>query len=144
MTAAAGQAGALPRPLLVYDGDCAFCASCVRFIERRIPTAASAVPWQSADLAGLGITRQRAERELVWVSRTGRIDGGARAVARLLLDAGGGWAVAGALLWAPPPRWLAQLGYRLVANNRHRMPGGTAACTLPGSARRTENGQPSS
>ncbi|HEV2376339.1 MAG TPA: DUF393 domain-containing protein [Streptosporangiaceae bacterium] len=142
MTTTVGHARALPRPLLVYDGDCGFCASCVRFIERRIPTAAGIVPWQSVDLADLGTTRKRAEHELLWVSRAGRIDGGAQAVARLLLDARGGWAVAGALLWAPPLRWLAHLGYRLVANNRHRMPGGSATCSLPSSARQREDSQP--
>ena len=37
----------------IYDGDCAFCSSCARFIERFIPTAATITPWQYADLTAL-------------------------------------------------------------------------------------------
>jgi predicted DCC family thiol-disulfide oxidoreductase YuxK len=35
----------------------------------------------------------------------------------------------------PPLRWIAHGVYRLVANNRDRMPGGTAACKLPAAQR---------
>jgi len=32
-------------------------------------------------------------------------------------------------------RWIAAGVYRLIANNRQRMPGGTTACALPQAAR---------
>lgn len=57
--------------------------------------------------------------------------GGAQAVARLLMRSGGAWAYLGALLTLAPVRPLAALGYRWVARNRHRLPGGTPACALP-------------
>lgn len=129
------------RPVLVYDGDCAFCTSAVNFIERRVRPRCEATPWQFADLDALGTTRQRAEYELLWVGPAGRIDGGAQAVARLLLSAGRGWAVLGALLSLPPLRWVAHGVYRLVANNRGRMPGGTPACALPAADRRPPSGR---
>lgn len=44
---------------------------------------------------------------------------------------GSGWPLLGALLTLPPVRWAAWGVYRLVANNRQRMPGGTSACALP-------------
>ncbi|RKT18887.1 putative DCC family thiol-disulfide oxidoreductase YuxK [Streptomyces sp. 1114.5] len=131
-------------PVLVFDGDCAFCSSCVRWAERYLrQTLASggweAVAFQFADLAGLDalaggrgeVSAERAEREVLWVTPTGRVYGGAQAVARLLMRSGGAWAYLGAVLTAAPVRPVAALAYRWVARNRHRLPGGTAACALP-------------
>ncbi|MFJ8643888.1 thiol-disulfide oxidoreductase DCC family protein [Streptomyces sp. NPDC093610] len=119
------------RPVLIYDGDCAFCTSSVRFAERHIRPRCEITPWQFAELDSSGATRERAEYELLWVTPSGAIHGGAQAVAKLLLSAGRGWAVPGALLTLPPLRQLAHGVYRLIANNRERMPGGTPACALP-------------
>ncbi|MDG9718902.1 DUF393 domain-containing protein [Streptomyces sp. DH24] len=123
------------RPVLVYDGDCRFCTTSVTFLERLLRPDCSITPWQFADLASLGSTRRRAEYEALWITPTGRVYGGAQAVARLLLRAGKGWAVLGALLTLPPLRWAAHGVYRIVANNRDRLPGGTAACALPAGRR---------
>ncbi|MGW3008149.1 thiol-disulfide oxidoreductase DCC family protein [Streptomyces sp. NPDC001219] len=119
------------QPVLVYDGDCAFCTSSVRFAQRRLRPRCAATPWQFADLAELGVSRRRAEHEVLWVTPAGAVHGGAQAVAKLLLSAPRGWPVVGALLTLPPVRWIAHGVYRLIARNRHRMPGGTAACALP-------------
>ncbi|MCX5207189.1 DUF393 domain-containing protein [Streptomyces sp. NBC_00237] len=119
------------QPVLVYDGDCAFCTTSVQFAERRLRPRCASVPWQFADLEALGVTRQRAEHEVLWVTPAGAVHGGAQAVAKVLLSAGRGWAVLGALLTLPLVRLLAHGSYRLVANNRERMPGGTPACALP-------------
>jgi predicted DCC family thiol-disulfide oxidoreductase YuxK len=119
------------RALLIFDGDCGFCSSCARFIARRLPTDAEVKPWQRVNLAAYGVAPEQTQHEVVWVATDGRIDGGAQAVARLLLDCGGLWTVPGAVLRVPPFRWIGHGLYRLVANNRDRMPGGTAACKLP-------------
>ncbi|MEE4597585.1 DCC1-like thiol-disulfide oxidoreductase family protein [Streptomyces sp. DSM 41524] len=119
------------QPVLVFDGDCGFCSTSVRFAARRLQPRCETIPWQFADLEALGVTSTRAEHEVLWVTRRGVVYGGAQAVAKALLSAGGGWALAGALLMLPPMRWAAHGVYRLAANNRHRMPGGTAACALP-------------
>lgn len=121
-------------PVLLYDGDCGFCTASVRFIERRIPTSAELTPYQFADLAALGTTEERASTEVLWVDGE-RVDGGAQAVARLLIDAGGVWRVLGVLLRVPPFRWPAAGVYHLVTVNRYRLPGGTPACALPASER---------
>ncbi|WP_131742503.1 thiol-disulfide oxidoreductase DCC family protein [Actinomadura roseirufa] len=123
------------RPVLVYDGDCGFCTTSVRFLERRVPVDATIVAFQFADLGALGTTAERAEREVLWVDRSGRVSGGAEAIGLLLTDAGGVWRVPGVLLRTVPVSWAARAVYRLVANNRHRMPGGTAACMLPAAGR---------
>jgi predicted DCC family thiol-disulfide oxidoreductase YuxK len=123
--------GGMTGPTFLYDGDCAFCSSCARFIERRVPTAAAVLPWQHADLAALGVTEQQAEAAVQWVARDGAVAAGPVAIARLLVDAGSFWRMLGAVLGLRPVAALAWPVYRWVARNRHRMPGGTAACSLP-------------
>lgn len=118
------------QPILIYDGDCGFCSAAVGFARRRIHPALRAQAYQLTDLGALGLTRQRAAREVLWVQPGGRVSGGAQAVAGLLSDAGGRWAPAGALLRIPPLSWLAQAVYRLVAANRYRLPGGTPQCAV--------------
>ncbi|MEV6805628.1 DUF393 domain-containing protein [Streptomyces sp. NPDC017248] len=118
-------------PVLVYDGDCGFCSASVAFARRRVKPRCDIEASQRAELDALGVTRQRAEYEALWVTPDGRVYGGAQAVARALLSAGRGWAVAGALLRLPPLRWAAHGVYRVIARNRHRLPGGTPACAVP-------------
>ncbi|MEU3607951.1 DUF393 domain-containing protein [Streptomyces sp. NPDC035033] len=120
-----------PRPVLVYDGDCGFCTTSAEFAERRVRPRCDIVPWQFTDLDALGVTRERAEYEVLWVTPAGAVDGGARAVAKALLSAGGVWAPLGATLLLPGVRWAARYAYRLVAVHRHRLPGGTPACAAP-------------
>ncbi|MFC8454295.1 thiol-disulfide oxidoreductase DCC family protein [Kitasatospora sp. NPDC057223] len=130
-------------PVLVFDGDCAFCTACVAVAERYLrQTLASggwdAVAYRSADLAELDarasgrgeVSRERAEREVLWVTPGGRVYGGAQAVARLLMRSGGAPAWLGGLLALAPVRPVAALAYRWVAANRYRLPGGTRACAL--------------
>jgi predicted DCC family thiol-disulfide oxidoreductase YuxK len=119
------------RAVFLYDGDCAFCTSCARVVERRIPTRAEVVPWQWVDLADLGVTQAEAEEAVIWIPPSGPTATGPIGIGRLLIDAGSYWRPLGWLLMVPPMRWLAWPIYRLVARNRHRMPGGTAACALP-------------
>ncbi|MFC7880943.1 thiol-disulfide oxidoreductase DCC family protein [Streptomyces sp. NPDC057376] len=121
----------LTRPVLVFDGDCGFCTAAVRVIERKVRPRCETTPWQRADLAALGVRQERAQREVLWVTPAGAVHGGAQAVAKLLMSAGSGWRVVGAVLTLPPTRWAAAGVYRLIADNRHRLPGGTPACALP-------------
>jgi predicted DCC family thiol-disulfide oxidoreductase YuxK len=114
----------------VYDGDCAFCSTCARFIERRVHTSAAVVAWQRTDYAALGLTAAQCEEAVQWVSSAG-IASGPDAISRLLLDAGPLWKAPGWVLGLPPVRWVAWPAYRWVARNRHRLPGGTATCSLP-------------
>ncbi|MEU4696203.1 thiol-disulfide oxidoreductase DCC family protein [Nonomuraea dietziae] len=123
------------RPVLVFDGDCGFCTTCVLFVERYLRPDATIIAWQFADLGELGVTRERAEYELLWVDQRGRAFGGAQAVAKLLIHAGLPWSAPGLLLRVPPVRWLAHWLYRAVADNRGRLPGGTPACALPADRR---------
>jgi predicted DCC family thiol-disulfide oxidoreductase YuxK len=117
-------------PTFVYDGDCAFCTTCAEFIERRIPTRARVIPWQFADLESLGLTTEQCEEAVQWVSSTER-GSGPDAIALLLHDAGRLWQVAGSTLQLGPVRLAAWPAYHWIADHRHLLPGGTAACSLP-------------
>ena len=119
------------RPALVFDGDCGFCTRSAAVARRVLPPDCAVVPWQRVDLTAVGTTAARAQQEVLWVPRAGDVVGGARAVAAALRAAGSGWALLGRLLQLPLVSGLADVVYRLVAANRMRLPGGTAACALP-------------
>ena len=116
---------------LVFDGDCAFCTRSADVARRLLPAGSAIVAWQFLDLVEAGVTAERAQAEVLWIGRDGEVSGGAAAVAQALSAAGRPWSLAGVLLDAPPLRWVAPSVYRLVAANRYRLPGGTAACRVP-------------
>jgi predicted DCC family thiol-disulfide oxidoreductase YuxK len=115
------------RPVLIYDGDCAFCTSCARLLERIGPEA-EIVAWQLTDLAELGLTKEQAAAAVQWVSIEGTVRSGHEAMAATLKSAGRIWRIIGSAILLPGVSWLAARVYRLVAANRHRLPGGTPAC----------------
>jgi len=117
-------------PVLVFDGDCAFCTSSVRFAQRWIRRMPQVVSYQRADLARLGLSEQQCAQAVQYVARDHRVHSAHDAVAATLLAAGKGWWVLGALMHVPGVHWLCGVAYRWVARNRHRLPGGTPACSL--------------
>jgi predicted DCC family thiol-disulfide oxidoreductase YuxK len=60
----------------------------------------------------------------------GRITTGPEAIADFLRDAGALWRPLGAVLGQRPVLLVAWPVYRWISHNRHRLPGGTAACSL--------------
>lgn len=118
-------------PVLLFDGDCAFCTSSVRWAQRAIRHMPRAEPYQFADLAALGLSAEECAAAVQYVALDGHVHAAHDAVSALLLGAGGGWWVLGALMRVPGVHWLSGVIYRTVACNRHRLPGGTAACALP-------------
>ena len=130
-------------PLLVFDGDCGFCTTSVRWFERRFPDAFATTPYQFADLESLGLTERECHDRVQWIGdvaapRTTRSEG-ARAVAAMVRHGGGriggllgaAWRVAGTVADVPPVSLLADAVYAAVAANRQRLPGGTPACAMP-------------
>jgi len=118
-------------PLLVFDGDCAFCTSTVHRLQTLLPRFPRSTPWQWLDLDEYGLTHEDVAR-YVWVVTPSHQYAGHLALAALLrMQRGFGWRLAGNLLATPPLSWAAALGYRWVAANRHRLPGGTPACAMP-------------
>lgn len=119
-------------PVFLFDGDCSFCSSCARFIDRRIPTRASVQPWQWTELDGLGVSVDEVDVAVVWVASSTCHTAGPAAIADLLRSSTArSWRVVGRLLAPTPVLWATGFAYRWVARNRDKMPGGTAQCALP-------------
>lgn len=116
------------RPLLIFDGDCAFCTSCENWAAKRIDH--EAVPWQFAELSELGLTTDQVQ-ESIWLIDGGKVTSGSDAAAELLKHARAfHWRFVGELMSLPGVRQLARPAYRFLARHRHHVPGGTPACEL--------------
>ena len=126
VTTALGQKS----PLLVFDGDCAFCTRSAQFAERRVAHGCEIKAWQRIDIEALGLTAEQCQTAVQWVDSNGVISSGHVAIARLLIDSGRGWGILGRMLLVPGISHIAAVVYRWVARNRHRMPGGSAQCKL--------------
>jgi predicted DCC family thiol-disulfide oxidoreductase YuxK len=109
---------------IVYDADCGFCTRSARWVDD------DPVAWQSLDLAAVGATREQADNFAGWLV-DGRIQAlGAPAIAAVLRARGGWTRPIGCMMTLPGVRRLAAVVYRIVAANRHRLPGGSAACRM--------------
>lgn len=119
-------------PLLLFDGDCAFCASSVNALRRYVRPQAELQPWQHADLESLGVTAEQCRKSIQWISVPGAqaLTQG-RAVAAVLRVGRPPWPLVSAVLRLPGMAAAADIGYRVIAANRHRLPGSTPACRLP-------------
>jgi predicted DCC family thiol-disulfide oxidoreductase YuxK len=114
-------------PVFLYDGDCSFCTSCARILAR-IGADAEIAAWQHADLGELGITKEQATDAVQWIEADGTVSSGHEAIAAILRTAGRIWKIAGRMMLLPGISWMAAKIYRLVADNRYRLPGSTPAC----------------
>lgn len=119
------------RPLLVFDGDCAFCTTWTNRLRDALPVFPDAQPWQWLDLDALGLSHDDVTN-YAWVLAGGRRFRGHLAFSALLrMQPRISLRFAGWLLATPPVSWAAAVGYHLIARFRHRLPGGTPACALP-------------
>lgn len=122
-----------PVPVLVYDGDCAFCSTSARVIStrlRRAPEDFAVLPWQRLDLDALGLTPAECDAAVRWVGADGIRYAGHVAIAHALRASRWWVRPAGVVLLAPGISRVAARAYAWVAANRHRLPGGTPACSL--------------
>ncbi|WP_084764507.1 thiol-disulfide oxidoreductase DCC family protein [Knoellia subterranea] len=124
--------------VLIYDGDCGVCTKLSRFVTtsvRRRGADFAVSAYQDADLDALGLTPEQSDEALQWVAADGRISSAQDAVARVLLAGRAPFKPLGAVILVPGINALAGVVYRWVARNRHRLPGGTPACSLPAAQR---------
>lgn len=125
-----------PRPLLLYDGECGFCAARVQFLLRHDRRRTL----RFAPLGG-ATAREVFQRHpalagtdsLVWVEKAGaeeRVAIRSAAALRAAAYLGGLWRVAVAAYIIPRP-WRDR-AYDLIARHRHRL--GSSACLVPSPA----------
>ena len=123
-------------PILIYDGDCAFCQRCVDLAGRVLPAPVRAEPYQLIELGPLGLTVDQARRRPGGSAPTARGGAGTGRSRRCSVpNRGGGARDCGWFIDHPPVSWIACVGYALVARFRHRLPGGTAQCRVPADPR---------
>lgn len=116
--------------MLVFDGDCGFCTSCVNVMTRWIRPAVDVGAWQDMDLNAVGLTSVECAQALQFVDDDGTISSGSRAVTGMLRTAPRPWPWIAAVADAPIVRRLADVTYRVVARNRSMLPGATPACAV--------------
>jgi len=118
-----------PVPTLIYDADCGFCTTSASRIASRHTFTMQA--WQfTDDLAALGLDEQKVTEAAHWVVDGAVVASGSDAIGHALISRGGLAALAGHIVVSFPVKYPARLVYSWVAANRHRMPGGTAACRI--------------
>jgi predicted DCC family thiol-disulfide oxidoreductase YuxK len=119
-----------PATTLIYDGDCAFCSRCVDWGLRSLSAFPNLRAFQNIQPEDFGLS-QADVRKAVWLISENTKLSGARAVAWILKQQSKLlWRIIGHLIDWYPVRPIAALGYRLVANNRHRLPGATSSCKM--------------
>ncbi len=121
-------------PVLIYDGDCKFCQLSLEFGIRNLPTFPKYVAFQKINPETFGLTSDQVKREIWLVDLAANPKqqfGGHLAAAEILLSQPNAFLrMAGWIIKTPPTSWLAKHTYRWIANNRHRLPGGTRQCSI--------------
>lgn len=120
------------RTVLAFDGDCGFCQAAIRQMQLRARPRAEAVAWQTLPPELTRPHLGRLDREVLLFDGGQVRYAGAPALAGFLGSSPARrYRLMGRCLRLPPISLAAHVVYRTVARNRHRMPGGTAACALP-------------
>lgn len=116
--------------VFLYDGDCGFCTTSARWLQRHATSTARVEAWQYADLAPLGLTADDCAEALLYVDDGHRMVG-PDAVAALLDTGTSRWRTAGHLLTAPASRHVTWPVYEWLSHHRGRLPGRTPATQQP-------------
>ena len=117
-------------PVLIFDGDCAFCSSSARVLRKMTRNRVLVTPYQYLNLTELGLSQDQTSKAVYYVTQTETFSA-AKAIAKCLMGSKTPWAIAGFLMNIPVVISIAELVYAWVAKNRHRLPGGTPECSLP-------------
>lgn len=96
---------------VIYDGECDFCISCVKWVKAR--TQINALPNQSINPAEYGVTKAQCEKSVVVIAD--RTYFAAKAVALLLNQSGHKFLGLTLRLSGP----IGEFGYRYVAAHRN-------------------------
>lgn len=127
---------------LIYDGDCAMCIRAVAWVRRRAREGViEYLPCQSKDRADRfpRMPQSACLEAMQFVAPDGAVLSGERAFPPLLLMLPG-WRWLGAILAAPPARWVSPFAYRFIARRRyaissllrHKDPVAVASCGTDG------------
>ncbi len=120
------------KPVLIFDGDCAFCTQTANFVRRfNVRGQMEVVPWQTAGLlARFGLTEAQCSAAVQFADEQGKIFSAAGAANQTLKRLGGVFRLISALYALPGFHQLEDAAYAWVARNRYRLPGGTPECKI--------------
>ncbi len=122
------------RPVLIYDGDCAFCRKWMRWFSAHDPRGqmeylARQSPEREARYPQLNDAKYQGALQLVLPG--GEIRSGEMATATALQYISGiHWHLLGTLITLPGIRFFAHIGYKLLAKNRHSFRCDDGSCRL--------------
>ncbi len=87
--------------------------------------------WQSIkDLSQYSLTEQEVRERVYFIHESGRAIGAAAGLSEVGLHMKQPWRLIALIVRLPVLSNLVELIYRLVARNRHRLPGGSDECTI--------------
>lgn len=120
--------------VLIYDGDCHFCQLSLDFGIRHLAIFPKYVAFQKVNPSNFLLSESDV-RSQIWLVPENSNDfkplGGHLAAAEILImQKNVLLKLAGWLMKTPPTSYLAKVGYRWIAKNRHRLPGGTKQCKI--------------
>jgi predicted DCC family thiol-disulfide oxidoreductase YuxK len=124
----------LESKVLIYDGDCQFCQLSLDFGIRNLRKFPQYVAFQRIQPGHFGLTDEQV-RSQIWLAQKTPASaaplGGHLAAGAILKLQPSRWLKGlGWLISTPPTSWAADLLYKFVAANRHRLPGGSRACKI--------------
>lgn len=119
----------MPKPTLIFDGDCSFCSSSARALKRMIGKRVQILPYQRINLEDFSLTQAQCN-EAVQFAKGPERSSGHEAIADALIAGKNLWSIAGWIIRLPVISSVGFLVYGWVSKNRHRLPGGTPACSI--------------
>ena len=120
--------------VLIYDGDCQFCQLSLDFGIKNLRIFPQYVAFQRIQPKDFGLTDKQVRSQIWLASKTPTsavaLGGHLAAGAILKLQPSRLLRFLGWLASTPPTSWVASLLYKVIAANRHRLPGGSRACKI--------------
>jgi len=118
------------KQILFFDGVCGLCNRVVDFLMRiSAEHSLKFAPLQGATAKEILPKKYVENLDTLVYFRDGKLWTKADAVARILQDIGGIWALAAVLRFLPA--FVTNFGYDLVATNRYKIFGKKASCRMP-------------
>ena len=122
----------LERPVFLYDADCGICEQGTQRMRTRMRPPVDIIAWQDADLQSLGVAVDEVLFSPVFVRTDGTHVTGVRSMLSVMASTGAAGRRRAAVLGSRALLPLIEAAFRAFYRNRHRLPGGTDACRLPG------------